>query len=294
MAEERLIDDDKDRKYRIRKNENGEEELVIIDDDEQEEEELPVFGVVTEDEESLSEEQLAEKAAERRDRALKKAEELKATARKKIAEGDFESAQYCLSEASELTEYDGELYYLQLKAYSRGMTNFLDLQKCVDAAEGVKEYSDIAQKEELKSLSEPLKARISEFELKCKKIGEENERGKEERRETFAKGARNSFVVFACTSVPFVALFTIAIVFASMMFSDLSDTYVLLTIIFAVLAAVSFFILLFTFKRFLSAKRRVRLNESDSATKIGREFISCSEELASLNKIYQSLENDIS
>ena len=37
MAEERLIDDDKDRKYRIRKNENGEEELVIIDDVEEEE-----------------------------------------------------------------------------------------------------------------------------------------------------------------------------------------------------------------------------------------------------------------
>lgn len=294
MAEERLIDDDKDRKYRIRKNENGEEELVIIDDEEQDEEELPVFGVVTDDEEKLSEEQLAEKTAEKRDRALKKAEELKAAAREKIADGDFESAQYCLSEASELTEYDGELYYLQLKAYSRGMTNFLELQKCADAAEGVKEYSDSAQKEELKSLSEPLKARIGEFEEKCKKIGEENERGKEERRETFAKGARNSFVIFACTSVPFVALFAIAVVFASKMFSDLSDSYVVLTIVFAVLAAVSFFALLFTFKRFLSAKRKVRLNESDSATKIGREFISCSEELATLKKIYQSLENDIS
>ena len=29
MAEERLIDDDKDRKYKIRVNEDGEEELII-------------------------------------------------------------------------------------------------------------------------------------------------------------------------------------------------------------------------------------------------------------------------
>ena len=29
MAEERLVDDDKDRKYKIRKNADGEDELVI-------------------------------------------------------------------------------------------------------------------------------------------------------------------------------------------------------------------------------------------------------------------------
>ena len=293
MAEERLIDDDKDRKYRIRKNENGEEELVIIDDEEQEEE-LPVYDVVTDDDDNLTEEQINKRAAERREAALKRAETLKATAREKIAEGGFESAQYALSQAQELTEYDGELYYLQLKAYSRGMTNFLDLQKCVDAAEGVKEYSEKEQKQELKFLSEPLIARISEFEEKCSKIGEENERGKAERRETFARGRRNAAIIFAATSVPFIPLFVVAIVFASMMFSDLSDIYVVLTIVFAVLAAVAFFAMLFTLKRFLSANRNVRLNESDSATKIGREFISCSEELDSLKKIYSAIEDDIS
>ena len=31
MAEERLIDEDKDRKYRLRINEDGEEELVIVE-----------------------------------------------------------------------------------------------------------------------------------------------------------------------------------------------------------------------------------------------------------------------
>ena len=293
MAEERLIDDDKDKKYRIRKNENGEEELIIIDDGE-EVEELPSYDVITEEDENLSKEEIETRAAERREIALKKAEELKAAAREKIAEGDFESAQYCLSQASSLTEYDGELYYLQLKAASRGMTNFLDLQKCLDAAEGVKEYCDKEQKEELKALSEPLKERISEFEEKCAKIGEENERGKAERRDTFVKGRKKALIILACTCVPFIALFAVAIAFTSMMLSDLSEIYVVLTIIFAVLAAVAFFAMLFTLKRYLSANRKVKLNESDSATKIGREFIACSEELESLKKIYSSLENDIS
>ena len=37
MAEERFIDDDKDRKYRIRINEAGEEELEILENPEEEE-----------------------------------------------------------------------------------------------------------------------------------------------------------------------------------------------------------------------------------------------------------------
>ena len=34
MAEERLIDDDKDKKYKIRKNADGEDELYIDDTEE--------------------------------------------------------------------------------------------------------------------------------------------------------------------------------------------------------------------------------------------------------------------
>ena len=292
MAEERLIDDDKDRKYKIRINENGEEELVVIDNEE--EEEVPVYGVVTDEDEGLTEEQIAQNAAKRREAALRKAEEYKAAAREKMEEGDFEGAQYSLTEAAELTEYDGELYYLQLKAYSRGMTNFLDLQKCVDAAAGVREYSDGEQKEELLSLSEPLQARIKQFEEQYKKLNEENERGKAERRETFADAKKRAAIVFGCTAVPFVALFVLAIVFSSMMFSDLSEIYIVLTIAFSIAAVIALFVTIFTFYRFWSANRKVKLNEMDEATKIGREFISCSEELENLKGIYSSFANDIS
>ena len=67
MAEERLIDDDKDRKYKIRINEYGEEELIIDESAEEEaESEIPVFEIPEDgedDEEAalLTPEQLAER-----------------------------------------------------------------------------------------------------------------------------------------------------------------------------------------------------------------------------------------
>ena len=45
MAEERLIDDDKDRKYKIRKNADGEDELIIDDTPDEDETDIPVFAV---------------------------------------------------------------------------------------------------------------------------------------------------------------------------------------------------------------------------------------------------------
>lgn len=293
MAEERFIDEDKDRKYRIRKNEKGEEELVVIDD-EDEEEELPVYDVVTDEGEELTEEEAAQKAAERQQNIQKKVDAFKTTAREKMEEGDFESAQYALSQAADITEYDGELYYLQLKAFSRGMTNFLDLQKCLDASEGVREYSDEEQKNELLSLSAPLKARIEEFEEKSKSLKEENERGKEERRGTFVSNRKRALTVFACTAVPFVALFVLAIVFASMMFADQSGLYIVLTVAFGVATVAALIATLITLNKFLAANRKVKLNEMDTSTKVGRELISCNEELENLKKINSSFENDLS
>ena len=290
MAEERFLDDDKDRKYRIRKNERGEEELVIVDDDEEEEE--PIFGVVTDDEEELTDEQLAQRSIERREAAQRKAEALKSNARRQMEEGDYESAQYSLSQASEFTEYDGELYYLKLKAHSRGMTNFLDLQKCAEAAEGVREYSEKGQKEELLSLSEPLKARISEFEEKCKTLSEENEKGKAERRETFANGKKHSLFIFLGASLPFIALFVLAIYFVQMMDDD--DIFIILTIAFSILSAIAFFVAAFAFYKLMSANKKVKLNEMDEATKLGRELISCRDELENLKNIYSSFQNDLS
>ena len=79
MAEERLIDDDKDRKYKIRKNENGEDELVIDGLPEEEDREEIAFEVPdleSDDEEAavMTPEQLAarDKAREEAENKLNK------------------------------------------------------------------------------------------------------------------------------------------------------------------------------------------------------------------------------
>ena len=55
MAEERLIDDDKDKKYKIRKNADGEDELYIDDTEEETVSDEPV--VIAEQIEPIHEEQ---------------------------------------------------------------------------------------------------------------------------------------------------------------------------------------------------------------------------------------------
>lgn len=296
MAEERLIDDDKDRKYKIRINENGEEELVIVDTEE-EEEEIPEYGVLTDDEKSLSEE---DRQALERQRELKiearrnKVASLKHEGRLKMEKGDFEAAQYAFLQASEITEYDGELYYLQLLAASRDMTDFIELDKCLSASEGVKEYADESQKAELLSKSEPLKKRISEFEERAEKLSEENERGKAERREVFLSGRSRSTLFLACTAIPFVVVFILAIFFASKLVADSAVLNIALTVTFGALALITLALTLVALNRFWTANRKVKLNEKNSSTRIGREYDDCAEELEKLKKIYSAFENDLS
>lgn len=295
MAEERLIDDDKDRKYRIRKNENGEDELVLIDPDEVNgEDELPVYSVITDEDDGYTEEEREEKNAERQQNILKKAEELKAAAIEKLNAGDYEAAKYSLSQAAEITEYDGELYYLLLKAHSNNLTDFSDLEKLAEISDGVREYSDDEQKKELNSLSAPLKTKIDELSDKCTKLSEENESGKAERRVAFNKALKRSVITLTCTMVPFVVFCVLAIVFATMIYSDKNGLYIVPTIVFAALAVVALIVNLFTFHYFIEAIRKVRLNENDSSTQVGRDYLSCKEELENLNGIYLSFKNDLS
>ena len=82
MAEERLIDEDKDRKYKIRKNADGEDELVIDAEADVEEEFEEVEFEVTEsdfdDEEAavMTPEQLAAREKAREEAEAKRVEEL--------------------------------------------------------------------------------------------------------------------------------------------------------------------------------------------------------------------------
>ena len=78
MAEERLIDDDKDRKYKIRVNEDGEEELIIAPQTAAEEAaeidfEVPDFDDDDEEAAVMTPEQLAARQRRREEEAARRA-----------------------------------------------------------------------------------------------------------------------------------------------------------------------------------------------------------------------------
>ena len=77
MAEERLIDDDKDKKYKIRKNAEGVDELYI--DGEPEEEltfEIPEFETDDEEAAVMTPEQLAAREKMREDEERRRVEKI--------------------------------------------------------------------------------------------------------------------------------------------------------------------------------------------------------------------------
>lgn len=296
MAEERLIDDDKDRKYRIRVNENGEEELEIIDPDDVDEE--PVFDMPDyeeDDEEAaiLTPEQLAEreriKAEEERARAEKLSAFLK-SAGEKLSEGDYEGANYAVTQAEEYGKTSGELFCLKLKVLTRDLTEFLNLEECAEAADGVKEYADETLKEEFKGKTGKLEALISDAEAKTEALREKNEAGKDERRETFASSKKRAFIALLCTLVPFTALLIVTLVFTTFMFADANGVYLVATIVLAALSVIMFIATVVTSKKFWSAARDVKLNEKDTSTKLGREYLENKTQYELLKRIYSAFE----
>ena len=104
MAEERLIDEDKDRKYKIRKNANGEDELYIDETEEQDVSEEPVFYAPDDDdgedimtpEQIAARERLEKEEKERREKLLKECAENAQTA---ICGGDYHSAMKYIEQA---------------------------------------------------------------------------------------------------------------------------------------------------------------------------------------------------
>lgn len=293
MAEERLIDDDKDRKYKIRKNADGEEELVI--DETEEEEELPVFAMPeyeTDDEEaaSLTPEQLAERERLKAEEEQARKERLKSlldTAEEKLAAGDFEGANYAVVQAEEINADDGRLCCLKLKILTRDMTEFSDLGRCAEAADGVKEHASEEQRAYFAERSEKFKSLYSETEKKTEALHAENERKKEERRGTLLKERNRSLIWLLCPIIPLIVFISLAISFSGEMFEETAD--MITTIVFVALALVAFVFTVIGLKKFWAAARDVKLNERDSSTKLGREYSEYKNRLDLLKRIYDIL-----
>lgn len=277
MAEERLIDDDKDRKYKIIKNENGEEELVILPSDESEEsEEQHLFEVEepeSDDEEGayLSPEEYAEREEQRR-MQLEKVREKIEKVRADIADGEYEKAQYALEEIVEEAPESGEVFQLKLIAESRSFTDFTRLDECLEAAEGVKKLCDGEQKCELAEMAGGLSSLLESTKAEAEELNAENERKKEERRPVFNERFKKAAKFFAISTAVFGALLVVAAVFASMIYAREDGINVVLTAVFGGLAGIAFIVFLISAHKIWVARRNVKLNEDNSRTKIGREY----------------------
>lgn len=86
----------------------------------------------------------------------------------------------------------------------------------------------------------------------------------------------------------------LAIFFASKLVADNETLYIALTVAFGVLSLALLILTLVALNRFWTANRKVKLNEKNSSTRIGREYDACAEELEKLKTIYLSFGNDIS
>lgn len=297
MAEERLIDDDKDRKYRIRVNENGEEELVIVPRGEDEEEdaigfEVPEFDTDDEEAAIMTPEQLAARQKQREEEEIRRKQKVEAhvsRAKACLEEGDFEGAYFQLNEAGELDGKNGEIFTLKVKTLSRNFTDYTMIDECAEAADGVFEFATEEQKAELFALSSPLAERIKRERVDLEALESENKEKKSERRVVFAERRKKALIGFVASAAPFAVFLIMAIAIgATLMFTRDDGLYIALTAVSAAFALGAFAALLVFSHKLWEASRNVKLNEKNSSTKLGREYEAKKENFDKLTRIYAS------
>ena len=298
MAEERLIDDDKDRKYKIRKNADGEDELYIdtASDGEEEEDtlglEIPEFEEDDEEAAVMTPEQLAARKAQREEEEKKRLEEFSrrvTAARECLKIQDFGGTLYELSEAEKYGKPDGEALSLKLKALSQNLTDFTDSEELAEVADELKEKASAEQKAELSGMCEPLLLRAEGLKKEIEVLDKENEEKKAERRTVFVKRRKNALIFTGCAVVPFIVFLSLAIYFFTVRYALENGTNAILAIVFASLAGLCFIVSLFALHKLWESARNVRLNEKNISTKLGRELEDKKHELKQLTRIYAAI-----
>lgn len=285
MAEERFIDDDKDRKYRIRINENGEEELEIIgpDEDGEAEEayetglEVPEFEEDDEEATTMTPEQLylvRKKREEECAAAEAKAVELVEKARELLADGQEEYALTTLDSAQSEYEELGDIYPLKLTLLSKNFTDFSRLDELEDISFRLQNNSsDKDRKLIADNYFSVVQNELKAQEEKNEALKAENEGKKVERRARFKTARKKSLIRFICAVIPFVVLLCAAIGFSTIMFTDRGGTYLIVTIVLFALAAVALLVSIIFARPLARDARRVRVNERDSSTALGRSYL---------------------
>ena len=303
MAEERLIDDDKDRKYKIIKNADGEDELVIDDTPDEEEPEAELDFEVPEldsdDEEAavMTPEQLAAREKQREEEEAARKSKLKEIAERALAfldEKKYEEAGYALAEADELGD-DGEIYALKLRTVTRDFTDFTNVEDGVEAVNGVKDFTAKERVESLAHAIPSLKAKAEELKAEAEALNTENEEKKSERRVVFKKKRNNSLIFFAATVVPLIVFAALAIYYGTHLTAVKDGANIPLFIVFVSLAGALFIGAVIAAKLLWKNANNLKLNEKNSATKLGRKLEEKKAELSLVESISEIFaKNDIS
>lgn len=298
MAEERLIDDDKDRKYKIRKNADGEDELIIETPSEEEEPvfEVPEFDSDDDEASCLTPEQYAERLRKRDEEAArrrKSADERIVRANECLAENDFDGALYNLDEAETSCAGNGGIYLIKLTALTKNFSDFSRIDECVAAAEKLAEYGSEDEKNSAALYAETFKTRADSLRPEVETLGEENELKKSERREVFGYELKRSRLHFITSAVQFVLFLAVTLFFASTMYSRSDGLYMILTFVFAGIAVLALAGFALSARKFLKSLRNLKLNESDSSTKLGREYKSLCRQISQSERVYELIKKDL-
>lgn len=303
MAEERLIDDDKDRKYKVVKNADGEDELVIDDtqDETESAEELgfEVPELDSDDEEAaiMTPEQLAAREKMREEaeaERVKKLKEIAAHASALLDEKKYDDAGYVLAEADELGD-DGEICALKLRTLTQDFTDFSNAEEGAAAADGVKNFTANDTVEKLAFAVPLLKVKAEELKSEVEALDKENEEKKSERRAVFARKRNVSAIAFVATVVPLIVFAALAVYFGTHMTAVKGGANIPLFITFVALAGAFFVATVIAAKILWKNANNLKLNEKNSATKLGRKLEERKSELnlvESISEIF--VKNDIS
>lgn len=303
MAEERLIDADKDKKYRIKVNEDGEEELVVVESGEGEDAEATaevLFEVAEakddEEEAVMTPEQLAAKREqeekERKERQ-KQVDELLQKASADIALYRYATALELLEKAEEIDGKCGEIYALKLIAYTRGFTDYSQITPAAEGVDDIKEYTSAERKAELLIQAEPsFEQNIAELRERVKAMDKENEEKKAERAVKFKKDRNVSLIVFFSIFAVLAVFGGLTGYFASIIYTVSTGKFLILTCVFGALCFIALLALALAARRLNITCRRVRLNTRNTSTQLGRDLLKEQAKLKAFIAVYSALKGE--
>ena len=305
MAEERLIDEDKDRKYRIRRNEDGEEELEIIDPEAEREAleeaynnfEVPELEEDDEEAVNMTPEQLylaRKKRMAEHDESIAKAAALYEKACALMEDGQEDYALVTLDNAQKTAPEEWRVYPMKLEIISKSFTDFSKLEECIGVVEDFVAYAPVDGRAEFsQKYSKAVEAELSAARAECESIGARNEEGKAERRKKFMAQRKTALIHLLYAVAPFIVFLCLGIGFSTIMFRAQNGVYLVLTIIFFAVAAAALIACVVLMRPLAKAINRLRVNQSNLSTALGRQYVECVARAEKLSKLYNAVHFEV-